>query len=161
MGALTGAVQWLGDAFNNAGQTIQSSIQGAVDFVMGALQGLWNYIMTLGGLIPENASITGNGVIDAILKVMAFIATLPAQIGMFLINTIAQALGFGDNFTQTMIQGAADAVSGFLEWIGQLPGRSEQYCHMVNIIMAIHYRNHITNRRSISIPIRKHRNDSL
>ena len=126
MGALTGAVQWLGDAFNNAGQTIQSSIQGAVDFVMGALQGLWNYIMTLGGLIPENASITGNGVIDAILKVMAFIATLPAQIGMFLINTIAQALGFGDNFTQTMIQGAADAVSGFLEWIGQLPVQVEE-----------------------------------
>jgi phage-related protein len=93
---------------------------------MGALQGLWSYIMTLGGLIPENTQITGNAVIDSILKVMAFMATLPEQIAMYLINIIAESLGFGENFCQNMISGAANAVSGFLEWIGQLPVQVEE-----------------------------------
>ena len=125
-GSFMGAINGIGSAFQNAGQTIQSSIQGAVDFVMGALQGLWSYIMTLGGLIPENTQITGNAVIDSILKVMAFMATLPEQIAMYLINIIAESLGFGENFCQNMITGAANAVSGFLEWIGQLPVQVEE-----------------------------------
>jgi hypothetical protein len=125
-GTFMGAINGIGSAFQNAGQTIQSSIQGAVDFVMGALQGLWSYIMTLGGLIPENTQITGNAVIDSILKVMAFMATLPEQIAMYLINIIAESLGFGENFCQNMITGAANAVSGFLEWIGQLPTQVEE-----------------------------------
>ena len=125
-GSFMGAINGIGSAFQNAGQTIQSSIQGAVDFVMGALQGLWSYIMTLGGLIPENTQITGNAVIDSILKVMAFMATLPEQIAMYLINIIAESLGFGENFCQNMITGAANAVAGFLEWIGQLPVQVEE-----------------------------------
>ena len=126
-GVFMGAIQGLGDAFNNAGQIIQSSIQGAVDFVMSSLQGLWTYITTLGGLIPENASITGNSVIDTVLKVMAFLWTLPMQIGMIFINIIAQALGFGENFTQTMITNAMNSVMGFIQWISQLPGRIASY----------------------------------
>lgn len=123
MGAFSGAIQWLGDAFNNAGQTIQTSIQGAVDFVMGALGNLWNYIQTLGGLIPANTQITGNRIVDSVLKVIAFMWTLPAQIGMIFINLIAKALGFGDNFSQNIIKGAMDSVNGFISWISSLPGK--------------------------------------
>lgn len=123
MGAFSGAIQWLGDAFNNAGQTIQTSIQGAVDFVMGALGNLWNYIQTLGGLIPANTQITGNRIVDSVLKVIAFMWTLPAQIGMIFINMIAKALGFGDNFSQNIIKGAMDSVNGFISWISSLPGK--------------------------------------
>ena len=126
-GGLTGAVEWLGQLFNNAGQTIQSSIQGAIDFVMGVLQGLWDYIMTLGGLIPANTEITGNSIVDSVLKVMAFFQTLPLQIGMIFINLIAKALGFGDNFSQNMIQAAFKSVSGFVTQISQLPGRVWSY----------------------------------
>jgi hypothetical protein len=126
-GVFMGAIQGLGDAFNNAGQIIQSSIQGAVDFVMSSLQGLWTYITTLGGLIPENASITGNSVIDTVLKVIAFLWTLPMQIGMIFLNIIAEALGFGENFTQTMITNAMNSVMGFIQWISQLPGRIASY----------------------------------
>jgi hypothetical protein len=53
-------------------------------------------------------------------------ATLPQQIAMYLINIIAESLGFGENFCQNMITGAANAVSGFLEWIGQLPVQVEE-----------------------------------
>lgn len=132
LGALTGALQWLGDAFNNAGQTLQNAFTGAVEYVQGVLQGLYDYIMTLGGLIPEGVNLTGNQIIDSILAVMAFIATLPFQLQMIFINTIAQALGFGDNFTQTMIQGAINSVMGFITYISTLP--SQVWMIFINVI---------------------------
>lgn len=123
VGSFLDAVQNLGNAFNTAGQLIQSAIQNAVDFVIGALTNLWNYTMTLGGLIPQNAQITGNSVIDSVLKVLAFMWTLPAQISMVFINIIAKALGFGDNFSQNMIKGAVNAVNGFMSSISTLPSK--------------------------------------
>ena len=120
-GAFTDAINGIGNAFNNAGQIIQSSIQGMVDFVMQTLQGLYNYIMTLGGLIPEGLNITGNQIIDSIMAIMLFISTLPLQLSIIFINIIASTLGFGDNFVQTMITSASDAVNGFIQWISQLP----------------------------------------
>jgi hypothetical protein len=113
-GALAGALEWLGQAFTNAGQIIMTAITNAVNWVITSLQGLWNYIVTLGGLIPANVDLTGNQVIDTVLRVITFIATLPMQLAMIFLNIIAQALGFGNNFSQTLINGAIRAVTGFI-----------------------------------------------
>ena len=117
------AIDGLGQSFILVGQIIYTSIVNAINWVIGALQNLWNYIVTLGGLLPANVSITGNQIIDTILRVLAFLATLPLQIGMIFINIIAKALGFGNNFSQRMISGAVNAVNGFISWISTLPGR--------------------------------------
>ena len=122
-GVFMGAVTGIGDAFNNAGQMLQNAFTGAVEFVQGLLQGLYDYIMTLGGLLPEGVNITGNQIIDSIIAVMAFIATLPIQLAMIFMNIIASALGFGSNFSQTMITNAANAVMGFIQWVSQIPSR--------------------------------------
>ena len=120
------AIDGLGQSFIQAGQIIYDSIMWAIDAAISALQGLWDYITTLGGLLPSNVSITGNQIIDTVLRVMAFIATLPAQLGMIYINIIAKALGFGDNFSQNMITGASNAVNGFVTWITSLPSKLKE-----------------------------------
>ena len=127
MGVLSGAVQWLGDAFNNAGQSLQDAFNGAVEWVMTSLQGLYEYIMTLGGLIPEGVNITGNQIIDSIIAVLTFLATLPVQLSIIFLNMIAQALGFGQNFSQRMFTNAMNAVNGFVQWMATLPSRAYTY----------------------------------
>ena len=126
-GVFMGAIQGLSDAFNNAGQTLQDAFTGAVQFVQDTLQGLYDYIMTLGGLLPEGVNITGNQIVDSILAVMMFIATLPIQIAMIFMNIIASTLGFGNNFVQTMFNSAMNAVNGFIQWVSQIPSRLSSF----------------------------------
>jgi len=123
------AIDGLGQTFMQVGQIIYNSIVNAVNLVITTLQGLWNYIVTLGGLLPESVNITGNQIIDGILAVMMFIMTLPAQLAMVFVNMIAQALGFGNNFTQTLINGAVRAVSGF---IGRIQNGVAQFASAIN-----------------------------
>ena len=117
------SINALGQAFIQAGQIIYTTIVNAVNWVITQLQMLYEYIMTLGGILPEQANITGNQIIDSILMFLAFLATLPAQIAMYFANVIASTLGFGDNFVQNMINSASQAVNGFVSWIVQLPQR--------------------------------------
>ena len=70
------AIDGLGQTFMWVGQIMYTSIINAINWIIGALQNLWNYIFTLGGLIPANVSITGNQIIDNILTVLAFLFTL-------------------------------------------------------------------------------------
>ena len=116
------AVNGLGQAFQYAGQIIYNTFITIVNWVTSALQALWNYIFTVGGLIPANVSITGNQIVDTILRVMLFVFTLPLQLAMVFTNIIAKVLGFGDNFAQRMIQGAVNMVNGFINKIRELPG---------------------------------------
>ena len=117
------AIDGLGQTFMWVGQIMYTSIVDAVNWIIQALQGLWNYIITLGGMLPENISITGNSIIDTVLRVMAFIATLPAQLGIIFLNMIAKTLGFGNNFVQNMIRAGSQSVSNFIGYITQLPGK--------------------------------------
>ena len=117
------AINGLGQAFIQIGQIIYTAFVNAIQWIIGALQNLWNYIVTLGGLLPQNVSITGNQIIDTVLRVLAFIATLPIQLQIILLNMIAKVLGFGDNFVQNMISAATGAVNGFVSYISQLPGK--------------------------------------
>ena len=120
------AIDGLGQTFMWVGQIMYTSIINAVNWIIGALQNLWNYVITLGGLLPENVSITGNSIIDTILRVLAFIVTLPMQIGMVFLNIIARTLGFGNNFVQNMLRAGSRAVSNFIGRIAQLPSEVMQ-----------------------------------
>ena len=120
------AIDGLGQTFMWVGQIMYTSIINAVNWIIGALQNLWNYVITLGGLLPENVSITGNSIIDTILRVLAFIVTLPMQIGIVFLNIIARTLGFGNNFVQNMIRAGSRAVSNFIGRIAQLPSEVMQ-----------------------------------
>lgn len=117
------AIDGLGQAFVQAGQIIYTTVLNFVNWVIGALQNLWNYIMTLGGLLPEQVNVTGNQIVDSIIAFLVFFATLPVQIGVILTNAIAKVLGFGDNFVQKMISSATKSVTGFIQYISQLPGK--------------------------------------
>lgn len=117
------AIDGLGQTFMWVGQIMYTSIINAVNWIIGALQNLWTYVITLGGLLPENVSITGNSIVDTILRVLAFILTLPIQIGMVFVNIIARTLGFGNNFVQNMIRAGSNAVTNFFSYIAQIPGR--------------------------------------
>ena len=117
------AIDGLGQTFMWVGQIMYTSIINAVNWIIGALQNLWAYVITLGGLLPENVSITGNSIIDTILRVLAFILTLPMQIGIVFVNIIAKTLGFGNNFVQNMIRAGSNAVTNFFSYITQIPGR--------------------------------------
>ena len=130
-GVFMGAITSLGDAFNNAGQTLQDAFTGAVTFVQETLQGLYDYIMTLGGLLPEGVNVTGNQIVDSIIAIMVFISTLPLQLSIIFMNMIASTLGFGDNFVQTMMQTALSSITGFLQWISQLPARAGAFLNSV------------------------------
>ena len=111
------AIDGLGQTLMNVGQIIYGFFVNAINMVISVLQGLWNYIVTLGGLIPANVNITGNMIMDTIIRVITFVATLPVQLAVIFANIIAKALGFGNNFVQTLINGAVRAVTGFIQRI--------------------------------------------
>lgn len=117
------AINGLGQAFVEAGQIIYTSVLNFVDWVITSLQNLYTYIMTFGGLLESNVSITGNNIVDSVLGVMIFIATLPFQLAMVFTNMIAKTLGFGDNFVQRMLTAGVNSVTRFMAQISSLPGR--------------------------------------
>ena len=117
------AINALGQSFVIAGQIIYSSVINFVNWVINSLQNLYTYIMTLGGFLQSNISITGNNIVDSVLGVMIFIATLPYQLAVIFMNMIAKTLGFGNNFVQRMFSAAVNSVSRFMGQIGSLPSR--------------------------------------
>ena len=112
-------VDWFREMVDNAwaslvqfGQQIYGAITGAIQWLGSLFQ---NFTSQLG--------LNTNDWIQSVLGFILFIPTLPLQVGIALINTIAKALGFGNNFTQTMVNGAVNAVNGFISWITTLPSR--------------------------------------
>ena len=85
------------------------------------LQGLQDWIFTAGGLIPASVDLTGNMVMDTIIRVITFVGTLPVQLAMIFANTIAKTLGFGNNFVQGLVSRAMSAVQGFSNAIQGIP----------------------------------------
>ena len=121
------AIDGLGQTFMWVGQIIYDSFVNAINWIIGALQNFYNYVMTLGGLLPNGVNVTGNQIIDSILAFLVFFATLPIQIGIILVNTLAKALGFKGNFINTLWKAATGAVSKFAEAITGI-GQAIQDC---------------------------------
>ena len=117
------AIDGLGQSLMMFGQWIYNGAIYWLQQLQTTLMNLWNYIVTLGGLLPSNVQITGNQILDTIIRVLAFIATLPMRISMIFIDIIAKALGFGNNFSQRMLTAAWNAVTNFGNAIAQIPSR--------------------------------------
>lgn len=120
------AIDWLGQTIMQVAQIIWNTLVNAINTVISALQGFWSYLTNLGSNILGQVGITSDGILSTIVGFLAWWYTLPMQIGMVLIDIIGQALGFGDNFSQTLIEGVTNAVTGFIEWITQLPTAIEE-----------------------------------
>ena len=120
------AINGLGQTFVMVGQIIYGAVLSFVDMVIISLQNLWTYITTLGGLLPQSVEITGNQIIDTIIRVIAFILTLPLQLTIIFTNILANLFGFRGNFVNTLINTASSAVNGFISYIVQLPVRFGQ-----------------------------------
>lgn len=95
---------------------------GNVLWLLSSLQGLQDWIFTAGGLIPANVDMTGNSVIDTILRVIGFVATLPIQLWIIFLDIIGKSLGFGNNFGQTIKNAGLNAVNNFTSSISNLGG---------------------------------------
>ena len=111
------------DSATNAVNGFLEQIYALPGTIMTVLQGIWDYVLTLGGLLPQQTQLTGNQIVNSILQVLGFISQLPAAIAMYFVNIIASTLGFGNNFTQNMINAGVNAVNGFVNWITSLPGK--------------------------------------
>lgn len=94
---------------------------------------IWGYIKPAFDMITNTVSgftsmlgVEKDSWINTILSFLIFVETLPIQLAVIFVNAIAKAAGFGDNFVQTMVDGAMNAVNGFLDWIGQMAGKLEE-----------------------------------
>lgn len=121
------AFNWLAGEVQKAGQEIYNAIVPVVQEVIQYLEDLCEQITTVGGLMPETFEITGDKATDSFLKIGAGLATLPLQMYITNVNATAQALGFGNNFMQVMVNSANRATMGFSMRIAQLPGRIQAY----------------------------------
>lgn len=115
-------VDWFRESINNAwasitqlAGTIWSIFKPAFDMISSVVSGFTSQL-----------GVEKDSWINSVLSFLIFVATLPIQLGTIFANAIAKALGFGDNFVQKMVQGAQDAVNGFINWISQLPGKLQE-----------------------------------
>lgn len=93
------------------GQQLYGIVAGAIQWVMGLFQQFTSQL----GLNTQDW-------IQAIIGFILFIPQLPLRLGIALANAIARALGFKGNFVESLISAASNAVSGFVNYITQLPG---------------------------------------
>lgn len=124
--ALAAAFIW---AYQNV-DWFREMVDGAWNSIVQLAQAIYSYISPaitwLSNLFNQFTSQLGlntNDWIQAILGFILFLPTLPLQVGIALVNTLAKALGFKGNFVQSMINAASNAVNGFVSWIVQLPGK--------------------------------------
>lgn len=118
-----GAIDGLGQSLMGIATVIWDSLVGAWNTLTGALQGFWDYVVGLGQGITNAVGLTSNNVVSGIMGFLAWWFTLPAQIGITFVNIIAQALGFGNNFVQNLVNAGSRAVSNFMSYITSLPGK--------------------------------------
>ena len=125
-------VDWFRQMVDNAwnslvqlGQQLYGIVAGAIQWVMGLFQQFTSQL----GLNTQDWT-------QAVLGFILFLPTLPLQVGIALANALASALGFKGNFVESLISAASNAVSGFVNYITQLPdivmGEFERVLGLVN-----------------------------
>ena len=88
--------------------------------------GTFNWLSSLFTDFTSQLGLNTNDWTQAILGFILFLPQLPLRVGQLLLDTVMKALGFGDDFTNTMINGAINTVNGFISYITSLPGRLQQ-----------------------------------
>lgn len=124
-------IDWFRQMVDNAWRSI-TQLAGAI---WGFFKGAFDMISQTVSGFTSQLGLEKDSWINSVLSFIIFIATLPVQLGVIFANAIAKALGFGDNFVQKMVQGAVDAVNGFLNEISQLPSKlSEELNKMLDMV---------------------------
>lgn len=108
---------WFREAVDNLAATLQWLAGVVYGEVMTNLQFMIDAFTEFTSALGLNTSDWK----QAILGFILFLPMLPAKFAEMTINTIARALGFGDDFTQRMVDAASNAFNGFMDWIRQLP----------------------------------------
>lgn len=116
-------VDWFREMVDNA----WASIVQFAEQIWGALQPAIQFLGDLFNQFTSQLGLNTNDWIQAILGFILFIPTLPAQLAIYLLNALAQTLGFSGNFVQTMLNTAVRSVTGFITYIASLPGRLGTY----------------------------------
>lgn len=131
--AVLGYLYFNNEQVRQAIDGLGQSLMNIAGIIYNTIINAFNYFTSFGQQLLESVGITGGGIINTIVGVLAFVATLPLRIGVILINTIAKILGFGNNFVQNMVSSASRGVSGFISWISSLPSRfAQELNNMIN-----------------------------
>ena len=119
---------WFREAVDNLASTLQWLAGEIFNAVIGAIDSVRNAFSTFTSQLGLNT----NDWTQAVLGFILFLPQLPMKVGEALLNTVAKALGFGDNFVATMQQAAMDAVNGFVSWI---TGLADKFREEVDAIL--------------------------
>lgn len=111
-------VDWFREMVDGAWNSIVQLAQAIYSYISPAITWLSNLFNQFTSQLELNT----NDWIQAILGFILFIPTLPLQVGIALVNTLAKVLGFKGNFVQSLISAGANAVTGFIRYITQIPG---------------------------------------
>ena len=110
-------VDWFREMVDNAFASLVQIGQQIYSYIAPAIQ----WLSDLFNQFTSQLGLNTNDWLQAILGFILFLPTLPLQAGIALANTIAKALGFGDNFVQRLVTAGMNAVNGFISYITQIP----------------------------------------
>lgn len=115
-------VDWFREGMDNLIASLQWFVNLLSSSVIGTIQWLMQEFQNFTNQLGLNS---GNW-IQSILAFILFLPQLPFELGLALINAIAKAAGFGNNFVQTMWNAGVNAVNGFISSIVQMGQRLYQ-----------------------------------
>jgi len=125
-------VDWFREMVDNAFASLVQLGQQIYNAVIPVIQWLSNLFQQFTAQLGLNT----NDWAQAIIGFIAFIPSLPLQVGIALTNTIARALGFKGNFVATLLQTALEGVQNFANAIMGIPQALENCLNWAyNVIM--------------------------
>lgn len=134
--AIDGFLSWIGGAWDTA----VSSVMGTIEWLQSGWQSLTDgfnqvvdFFQTYAPLVAEALFVMSTGGIGAIFLLLADMNGMPNQIGGILHSVIDNIISFAGNMINSFVQGASDAVNGFLNEISKAPGEfASELQEMVN-----------------------------
>lgn len=104
-------------------EELQTYLVDCVNNFVNTLMGFGEFLVGLGQQIYTTVVNAGLMILQAVLNVLIFFATLPIQIATILTNIITRVISFATNFVSQFISAGTQAVSKFISNISQIPGR--------------------------------------
>ena len=102
---------------------LQTYLVDCVNNFVATLMGFGEYLVQLGQQIYMTVVNAGLQIIQAALAVLLWWATLPIQIATILSSIISKVVSFASNFVSKFVSAGTQAVSRFISYIRQIPGR--------------------------------------
>ena len=102
---------------------LQTYLVDCVNNFVATLMGFGEYLVQLGQQIYMTVVNAGLQIIQAALAVLLWWATLPIQIATILSSIISKVVSFASNFVSKFVSAGTQAVSRFISYISQIPGK--------------------------------------